>query len=134
MKTIVLSSLIILFSISSSFSQEFGVGGVRRGGTSPNFKQKMKEKLKADLKLTDDQAGTATVVQQNYEFKMRAIKIDTKLSDEERSSKLKALEEERRQNLKATLSDEQIDKLDAISLEVRKARGQRQGARTTTEN
>jgi hypothetical protein len=126
MKKLILTLLIVVFTVAASFSQEFGVGGVHRGGTSPEMKQKMKERLKTELKLTDDQASAVAVVQQDYQLKMRAVKIDTNTSDDDKKTKLEALETERRQKLKATLSDEQINKLDAFTQGMKKARAQRQ--------
>lgn len=127
MKKIVLTSFMIVFFAAASFAQQFGVGGVHRGGTSPEMKQKMKERLKTELKLTDDQVNTVSVLMQDYQLKSRSIKMDTNTSDADKKTKLKALNEERKQKLKETLSDEQINKLDAITKQGRKRRAQRQG-------
>lgn len=126
MKKSILTALIIILSVSASFSQRFGVGGVHRGGTSPVMTQRMKEKIKTEFKLTDDQANTVTVIQHDYELKSRAVKIDTKTSKEEKDALLKPIQEERNQKLKAILSDEQINKLDELSKDLRKTRGRRQ--------
>jgi hypothetical protein len=114
MKKSFLTAFIILSSIASSYAQEFGVGGVHRGGTSTVMKQKMKEKLKAELKLTDDQVNAVTVINQDYLLKARAVKIDTKTTDEQKSDFLKPIEEERKQKLQKILSDEQIIQLEAF--------------------
>jgi Spy/CpxP family protein refolding chaperone len=131
MKKTFLTVLIIIISVAASFSQEFGVGGVHRGGTSPVMKQRMKERLKAELKLTDDQVNTISVIQQDYQLKARAVKIDTKTSDDEKNALLKPVEEERRQKLKAILSDEQITKLDEFMKNRRNMRAERQGRKDT---
>ena len=112
MKKILLTLLIVALGATASFSQTFGIGGVHRGGTSPIMKQRMKDKLKSELKLTDDQANSVTVIQQDYELKARAVKIDTKTSDKEKAALLVPIEEERKEALKKILSDEQMNKLD----------------------
>jgi hypothetical protein len=127
MKKFFLTALIIIISVAASFSQEFGVGGVHRGGTSPVMKKRMKERIKTELKLTDDQVNTISVIQQDYQLKARAVKIDTKTSDDEKKALLKPIEEERKQKLKAVLSDEQISKLDEFTKTRRNMRGERQG-------
>lgn len=126
MKKAFITSLIIILASTASFSQTFGIGGVHRGGTSPVMKQRMKEKLKSELQLTDDQANAVVVIQQDYELKARAVKIDTNTSDEEKKEKLQPIEEERKQKLKKILSDEQINKIDRLTKDLNKMRGQKQ--------
>lgn len=134
MKKFFLTAFIIIISVAASFSQEFGVGGVHRGGTSPVMKQRMKERIKTELKLTDDQVNTISVIQQDYQLKTRAVKIDTKTTDEEKSGLLKPIEEERRQKLKAVLSDEQINKLDALIKNRRNMRAGSQGQKDNNQS
>lgn len=128
MKKTILTAVIVIVCAAASFAQQSGVGGVHRGGTSPVMQKRMKERIKEELKLTDDQVNAVSVIQQDYTLKARAIKIDTKTTDTEKQALLKPVEEERRQKLKVVLTDEQIDKLDEFSRKRNKVRGQRQGA------
>lgn len=115
--------LLIALSTSASFAQRFTRGGVHRGGTSPVSKQKMVDKLKAELRLTDDQANAVVVIQQDYQLKSRSIKISTLTTDKEKSEKLLPLEQERIEKLKKIIKEEQIDKVDEITKEVDSTRG-----------
>ncbi|MCW3081297.1 hypothetical protein [Segetibacter sp.] len=126
MKRTILIALISVLCTSASLAQKFTIGGVHRGGTSPVNKQKMVERLKSELKLTDDEANTVVVIQQNYQLKSRSVKIDTQTTDKEKQEKLQPLEEERNQKLKKILTDEQIIKVDEITKEVNSRRGQKQ--------
>ena len=126
MKKIVVTLVMLIFFAAASFAQEFGTGGVHRGGTSPVMKQRMKERLKTELKLTEDQANAVTVIQQDYVLKARSVKMDTNTSDEEKLEKLKPIEEERHDKLKKILNDEQINKLDEFTKEKGKMSRQRQ--------
>ncbi len=133
MKKAFLTSLIIIASLSASFAQEAGSGGLHRGGTSPEMKQRMKQRLKDELKLTDDQADAVAVVQQDYQLKARSIKMDSNASDADKKTQLKALEDDRKQKLKATLSDDQITKLDAFMDNMKKMRDQRQSQKDSSQ-
>lgn len=124
MKKAFLLILIIAISVTGSFAQKFTRGGVHRGGTSPVNKQKMADRLKAELKLTDDQANAVVVILQDYQLKSRSIKISTLTTEKEKEEKLQPLEEERIQKLKKIIKDEQIGKVDDIMKEVESTRGQ----------
>ncbi|GEO09842.1 hypothetical protein [Segetibacter aerophilus] len=84
MKKAFLTLLIVAFCACASFAQKFTIGGVHRGGTSPVDKQKLAEKLKSELKLTDDEANAVVVIQQDYQLKSRSVKIDTQTTDKEK--------------------------------------------------
>ena len=126
MKKVILTTIVIVLCASASFSQKFTIGGVHRGGTSPVNKQKLAERLKSEFKLTDDQANTVVTIQQDYQLKTRAVKIDTQTSDKEKKEKLQPIVEERNQKLKKFLTDEQIEKVDEVIKEANRTRGQRQ--------
>lgn len=129
MKKIILAAFVVVMSVAISNAQEFGVGGVHRGGTSPVMKQRMKERIKQELKLTEDQLNAVVTIQQDYKLKARAVNIDTKTSDQEKKDLIKPIEEERRQKLKAVLTDEQITQLDEFTKSRDKMRGPRPGGR-----
>lgn len=122
MNKAILTILIIAFSITAAYSQRFGIGGVHRAGTSPVMKQQVKEKLKSELNLTDDQANAVVVIQQDYELKARAVRIDTKTTKAQKKEKLQPLDEERREKLKKYLTDEQIEKLDEFSKDAQRSK------------
>ena len=126
MKKAFLTAIIILVCASSSFSQRFGTGGVHRGGTRPVNKEVMVEKLKSELHLTDDQANAVVVIQRDFQLKARSVKIDNKTSDKEKKEKLQPIVEERNEKLKKILTEEQISKIDEITKEANRMRGQRQ--------
>jgi Skp family chaperone for outer membrane proteins len=126
MKKILFTALLFTLCASASFSQKFSIGGVHRGGTSPVNKQKLADRFKSEFKLTDDQANTLVTIQQDYQLKSRAIKIDTKTTNKEKKEKLQPIEEERNEKLKKFLTEEQINKVDEVTKEVNMTRGQRQ--------
>ena len=76
-KTVLL--LLVVFSIGFSHAQVNGTGGVRRGGTSMDMRSKMKDRLKTELALSDTETDSVVAIQQSYQYKIRAVKMDTKL-------------------------------------------------------
>ncbi|MDB5247912.1 MAG: hypothetical protein JWQ40_2306 [Segetibacter sp.] len=131
MKKYILSLSIIVFFASSTFAQSnSGTGGVRRGGTSLEMRERMKERLKEELKINNDQTDSIAAIQNTYQFKIRALKNDTNLSDDVRRTRIAELEAERKLRLKAVLTDEQIIQLDAF-MQNRRKRGDNQGTQRT---
>ncbi|MDQ6813629.1 MAG: hypothetical protein M3040_07835 [Bacteroidota bacterium] len=124
-RTSLILTIFILCS-SASFSQRFAIGGVHRGGTSPVDRQRMVEKLKSELKLTDDQANAVVVIQQDYQLKARSVKMDSQTTEQEKKEKLLPIEEERNQKLKKILNDEQINRIDEVTREVNNGRYKKQ--------
>lgn len=106
--------LIVLVIFSEVASSQVVVGGVRRRGTSLDMDDKLKQRLKTDLKLTDSEADSVAMVHQNYSFKLRAVEMDTKISEQERKSQLSSLETARRGELQRILKKDQLQKLEGM--------------------
>ena len=130
MKKYIVTLFVSLLTVAATFAQTRGTGGVRRGGSSLEIRERVKERLKTELNLTDSQTDSVAAIQQTYEFKIRALKTDSNMNEEDRKTKLAEMEAERKQKLKAILSDEQITKLDSFMENRRKMREDRQGMQT----
>jgi|GEM_PF-3857003 len=126
MRKSVLVFALILSTIAVASAQTYGTGGVRRGGTSLDMRENMKERIKETLKISSSQTDSIAAVEQAYLFKLRAFKTDTNLTDSVRTARVSELEAERKQKFKAILTDEQIAQLDTL-MKNRKMREQRQG-------
>ena len=125
--------LMVFSTVSMSFAQSTtGTGGVRRGGTSLEMTQKMKDRLKTTLNVNDAQVDSISAIQHAYEYKKRALNGDTNAGEADKKQKLAELETERRQKLRAILSEKQINKLDSYSKNMRNRRAERNGQATVS--
>lgn len=124
MKKIILSLVIVLTAYSLQ-AQKVAVGGFRRAGTNAQIKAMHKKELKDTLGLTDAQADKVDAIQQNYKLKIRAVKIDTKLADADRQSKVTQLNDERKAELAKVISQDQIAKMDGMKKAWKKAKKQK---------
>ena len=121
MKKILITLFIGMFVFSSVHAQTVAVGGYRRAGTKKQIKAMQVDKLRDSLGITEDQAKNVDAIQQNYMLKMRAVKMDTQISEEERKSKLSTLQDERKADLKQVISEAQLAKLDNQRPKIKKA-------------
>lgn len=112
MKKLILLLLLASLSITATWSQETASGGFRRAGTNLHIKGMHKKQLKDTLGLTTEQANQVDAIQQDFKLKMRAVKLDTKLTDAGKNSRLAILKKERMDKLRGVISKEQIAKLD----------------------
>ena len=132
MKKLLLTACIALIGFGAVNAQDAQGGqgqgqGQRQGGAQ--FREQMKKALKEEMKYTDAQVDTVMSVQTQYQMKMRQLRMDTNLSEDQKAAQLKALAEERKAKLKAVLSEEQITKLDAYYETMRRNRPQGGGNR-----
>lgn len=84
--------------------------GQRRG---PSVEQQM-ERLNTELKLTDAQKPKVEALLKERQKKMRDLRSDQSLSDEQRREKFRSLREEETKQLKAILTPEQFEKYQAM--------------------
>lgn len=79
--------------------------GDMKGGNSAELKQK--------LGLSDAQAQQLKASQEQFKTKAKAIREDSKLTEEQKKAQMKVLAEQRQQSLKSVLTAEQIEKMKA---------------------
>ena len=108
----ILFTLTIAIISFNTIEAQVTTGGFRRGGTKHQIKAMQREKLKDSLKLTDAQSKNVDALQQMYMLRMRAVNLDTKLTKEERRVQIEAIQAERKEKLRAVLSEEQLAKMD----------------------
>jgi Spy/CpxP family protein refolding chaperone len=82
------------------------------------------EKMKKDLVLTDDQSSRLRSINESYRSKFQTLKKNEALNQRVKKEQMQALKEQRREELKKVLTQEQIRKLD----EMKKDRGGRKQA------
>lgn len=128
-----MKKLILAFSIlcltTNAFTQETqsNTGGLRRGGGgagNPRVKEVLKQKLISELNLTEVQADSVAAIQMDAQKNMRALKMESSLSPEDKENKLAEMKDARNKKLKALLTDEQIVKLQEMMDNMRKNREQ----------
>lgn len=121
-------ALSILLMTTFAFSQDSKSStGLRRGGggaDNPRMKEAIKQKLMSELKLTDVQADSVTVIQMESQKNMRELRKESSLSPEDKENKLTEMKAARNKKLKAILTEEQIGKLQEMMENMRKNREQ----------
>ncbi len=107
-------TLLAVFAMAAStlglHAQENPAG--RKGANKEHHQQ-----LKEDLKLSDEQAEAWSAVHKEYRPKIKAIRSEEGMSQEEKRAKGKALKAEMDAKLKSILSAEQAEKWDAMKAE-----------------
>jgi hypothetical protein len=121
MKKILFTLIVCAISFVSAEAQVTS-GGFRRAGTKHATKAMQRDKLKDTLNISEGKSKNVDALQQMYMLRIRAINLDTKLSKEERKSMIKEIQEERREKLRAVLTEEQLAKLDNETPKVEKAK------------
>jgi hypothetical protein len=116
--TIVLAVLIAGVSNAQSAS-----GGFRRAGTNAQIKAMQTKKLQDSLGLTEDQSKNVDAIQQDYMLRMRAVKMNSQISDEEKKTQLASIRAERKEKLQTIISEDQLAKMDNQRPKVKKAQG-----------
>jgi Spy/CpxP family protein refolding chaperone len=113
--------LATLFLAIFSASAQGGPGG----GDPATMRQRMKERFKPQLvektKITDEQADKVLDIYMETQRQRRDIRMDQSLSDEEKTKKNTALDEEMAKKLKAIpLKDEEVKSVASFFEEARK--------------
>ena len=67
--------------------------------------------MKIRLKLTDDQATRMKTARTDLEGKMKTIRENKSLTDDQRKEQMRQLREKQRENLKSILSEDQLKQL-----------------------
>lgn len=118
---------IFLVSIAFTYAQDStGSGGFTRGGGGAEMRDRMRQRMKDELQLTDAQTDSVMNVQQDFQRKTRELKKNTSLSEDDQAAKSKEMETERNEKFKSFLSAEQVTKLQAFYEKMKKMREQRQ--------
>lgn len=84
MKKVILS-LCFLFTLTTMVSAQ----------RAAERKEEIRKGLKEEVKLTDEQITSVVAIEDEYRPKLRAIKTDAALSDDDKKAKSKALNEEK---------------------------------------
>ena len=93
------------FSQTPNGTNQNGQGGARE----PEY-----EKLKTDLGLSDDQVTSWKNLEETYKPKMKAIRSNTALSEEDKKTQMKQLHESKQADLKKILTPDQYTKFEEI--------------------
>lgn len=124
MKKIILSICILFTALTFTYAQDNRpAGGGQNRGTG---REAAKQRIKDELKLTDAQADSLMVVQQEFQMKNRELSSNTSISADDKKAKSKEFDSARRTKLKTFLNEDQLTKLDAYYENMRKIREQRQ--------
>ncbi len=86
---------------------------------------KRTEKIKKDLALTDDQSSKLKSLNESYRSKFESLRKDESLDRTAKKEQFKPLHQQRKEEMKNVLTQEQIQKMDAM----KKDRGERRHAK-----
>lgn len=107
-----MKKLIVVFTVAFSL---LCVTTFAQNGNGDRYKQMLKD----SLQLTDVQIDTVMAVRQVFQPQMREIFMDQSLSADDKSTKLADLNSQMSARLKPALSDDQIQRLQAIQQRMR---------------
>jgi electron transfer flavoprotein alpha/beta subunit len=110
MKKIILS-VTFLFGALTFVAAQQGQGGGQGGGNMQERMAQMKQRLKDEVKLTDVQIDSVMAITQAFQPKQREIRMDQSMSDADKQTKMKALNEERAKRLEAAIGKESAQKV-----------------------
>jgi hypothetical protein len=88
-------------------------------------KAQIKQGLKEEVKLTDDQIASVMAIEDEYRPKVKAVKTDVSLSDDDKKAKSKVLAEEKRAKIEAVVGKETTPKVEAFYASLKKSGGQK---------
>jgi hypothetical protein len=74
-------------------------------------KEEIKKGLKEEVKLSDEQIASVVAIEDEYRPKLRAIKTDATLSDDDKKAKSKALNDEKAAKIVALLGKKKADEV-----------------------
>jgi hypothetical protein len=84
-------------------------------------KAQIEQGLKEEVKLTDDQIAATMAIEDEYRPKLRAIRTDSSLSNNEKTAKTKVLAEEKRSKIEAVVGKEASQKVEAFYASLKKS-------------
>jgi Spy/CpxP family protein refolding chaperone len=73
------------------------------------------DRMKKELALTDDQSARLKQNRDDFQAKSKAIREDQSLSDSQKKEQLKGLAKQQKENMKAILTPEQLEKMKSRS-------------------
>ena len=117
-RTILIAAIVSLFSVSATYAQD--------APKKEKAEKTMKDRRTAmydDLNLTQDQKDKLKTLNEDGMQKMKAIRDDNTLSDDQKKSQMKELRASQKEARDKILTKEQAEKLDAKM----KERGDRSG-------
>jgi hypothetical protein len=130
MKNMIALALITMFFSNLSVAQDVIVGGYRRAGTNEQIKAMHTDKLKDSLGLTTEQAKKVDAIEQDYNLRIRAVKMDTRLSDSAKNAAIRPLEIEKKGNLLEAINEKQLAKLEGRKLQTPKQEFKKTGMKS----
>ena len=95
-------------------------------------KAQIRQGLKEEVKLTDDQITSVMAIEDEFRPKLRAIKTDAALSDDDKKAKTKAINEEKRSRIEALTGKDVARKIEAFYDSLKK-KGDEQKSRESGE-
>ena len=125
MKKIFIAVLLVIVATGTAMAQP----GSRDGRGGREMREAMREKMKTELQLSDAQADSVQAVQHEFQMKLRDLRQNHYLNEEQRKAAAKELNEKRKAKIKTILSDEQAQKLEEMMEKQRSMRQERQGMR-----
>jgi len=118
MKKIILS-ICFLFGALTFVTAQQGQGG----GKAAERMAQMKQRLKDEVKLTDVQIDSVMAINQVYQPKQREIRMDQSMSDTDKQTKMKAMNDERAKRIEAAIGKEASAKVQEFNAKQRGAGG-----------
>ncbi len=118
MKKIILS-ICFLFGALTFVTAQQGQGG----GKGAKRMAQMKQRLKDEVKLTDVQIDSVMAINQAYQPKQREIRMDQSMSDTDKQTKMKAMNDERAKRIEAAIGKEASAKVQEFNAKQKGAGG-----------
>jgi hypothetical protein len=110
MKKIILS-VCLLFTMATMVSAQ----------RAAERKEEIKKGLKEEVKLSDEQIASVVAIEDEYRPKLRAIKTDAALSDDDKKAKSKALNDEKAAKIITLLGKDKASEVQAFYSSLKKA-------------
>ncbi len=111
MNKIILSICFIAGAVTFAVAQQ--------GGTPAERMAQMKQRLKDEVKLTDVQIDSVMAINQVYQPKQREIRMDQSMSDTDKQTKMKAMNDERAKRIEAAIGKEASAKVQEFNAKQR---------------
>lgn len=106
---------IILF-----FALAFAITTVASAQGAAQRKEEIRKGLKEEVKLTDEQIAQVVAIDEEFRGKSREVKNNESLSEADKKSKTKSLNDEKKTKLETLLGKEKAEKTQAFYAALRK--------------